>query len=89
VGCAITFAAASYTRVANAQVSSTAPFEIVDYYQNVMADYFETMGIPIVRGRSFQPSDATSSGMVAVVNETFVDRFWRGLRVFVRLVSVF
>jgi len=67
------------TRVANAQVSSGEPFEIVDYYQYVMADYFETMGIPIVRGRGFQPTDAMSSGMVAVVNETFVDRFWRGL----------
>jgi predicted permease len=67
------------TRVANAQVSSGEPFETVDYYQYVMADYFETIGIPIVRGRSFQPSDATSSGMVAVVNEAFVDRFWKGL----------
>jgi predicted permease len=67
------------TRVANAQVSSGEPFEIVDYYQYVMADYFETMGIPIVRGRSFQPTDAMSSGMVAVVNEKFVDRFWKGL----------
>jgi predicted permease len=67
------------TRVANAQVSSGEPFQIVDYYQYVMADYFETMGIPIVRGRSFQPTDATSSGMVAVVNERFVDRFWKGL----------
>jgi putative ABC transport system permease protein len=67
------------TRVANTQVSSAGPFEIVDYYQYVMADYFETMGIPIVRGRGFQPTDAMSSGMVAVVNETFVDRFWKGL----------
>lgn len=66
-------------RIANAQVPSPAPFEVVDYYQQVMAGYFETMGIPIVRGRSFQPSDAASSSMVAVVNERFVDRFWRGL----------
>ena len=43
-----------------------------------MPDYFETMGIPIVRGRSFQPTDATSSGSVAIVNETFVETFWKG-----------
>jgi predicted permease len=44
-----------------------------------MSGYFETMGIPIVEGRSFQPSDAASSGMVAVVNETLVNTFWKGL----------
>jgi predicted permease len=54
------------------------PFENVDYYQNVMSDYFETMGIPIVQGRSFQPGDATAPGMVAVVNETLVNTFWKG-----------
>ena len=36
------------------------------------------MGIPIVRGRSFQPTDATSSGLVAIVNEKFADTFWKG-----------
>jgi predicted permease len=55
------------------------PFENVDYYQNVMTDYFETMGIPIVAGRSFQRSDAASTGMVAVVNETLVNTFWKNL----------
>ena len=54
------------------------PSPYVDHYQSVMSDYFETMGIPIVQGRSFQPTDAASSGMVAVVNETLVNRFWRG-----------
>jgi putative ABC transport system permease protein len=36
------------------------------------------MGIPIVRGRSFQPTDAVPSGMVAIVNETLANKFWRG-----------
>jgi predicted permease len=67
------------TRVANAQVPSPAPFETVDYYQHVMSGYFETMGIPIVRGRGFEPTDAASPAMVAIVNERFVDQFWRGL----------
>jgi predicted permease len=66
-------------RIANTQLSSGEPFEIVDYSQYVMADYFETMGIPIVRGRSFQPTDAASSTVVAIVNETFVDKFWKAL----------
>ena len=41
-----------------------------------MTDYFETMGIPIVKGRSFQPSDA-ASGPVVIVNETLVNTFWK------------
>jgi predicted permease len=36
------------------------------------------MGIPIVQGRSFQPADAASTGMVAIVNERLVNTFWNG-----------
>jgi predicted permease len=54
------------------------PYENVDYYQAVMSNYFETMGIPIVQGRSFERADAASSGRVAIVNETLVNTFWRG-----------
>jgi predicted permease len=69
---------ANDTDIDNYTAPPEGPFENVDYYQNVMSDYFETMGIPIVAGRSFQPSDAASSGMVAVVNETLVNTFWKG-----------
>ncbi len=51
----------------------------MDYYQSVMSDYFETMGIPIVDGRRFQTIDAASQGRVAVVNQTLVNTFWKGL----------
>jgi predicted permease len=54
------------------------PYENVDYYQGVMAGYFETMGIPIVQGRSFERADAASTGRVAIVNETMVNTFWKG-----------
>ena len=54
------------------------PYENVDYYQAVMSDYFETMGIPIVQGRSFERADAASSGRMAIVNETLVNTFWKG-----------
>jgi putative ABC transport system permease protein len=55
------------------------PYENVDYYQSVMTGYFETMGIPIVQGRPFQASDATTTGLVAIVNETFVNTFWKNV----------
>ena len=69
---------ANDTDIDNYTAPPEGPFENVDYYQNVMSDYFETMGIPIVAGRSFHASDAASSGMVAVVNETLVNTFWKG-----------
>jgi predicted permease len=50
----------------------------VDYYQTVTTGYFETMGIPIVRGRTFQEPDSTGTP-VAVVNEAFVRTFWKGI----------
>jgi predicted permease len=53
-------------------------FEIIDYYQFVMGDYFGTMGIPIVAGRSFDRTDNASQGKVAIVNETLAKRIWKG-----------
>jgi predicted permease len=70
---------ANDTEIDNYTAPPEGPFENVDYYQQVMTDYFETMGIPIVDGRSFAPPDAASSGMVAVVNETLVRTFWKDL----------
>jgi hypothetical protein len=40
--------------------------------------YFETMGIGIVRGRSFDASDVERARRVAVVNQRFADVFWPG-----------
>jgi hypothetical protein len=52
--------------------------EIVDYYQFVMADYFATMGIPIVAGRDFDRADITSPERVTIVNETLANKLWKG-----------
>jgi predicted permease len=70
---------ANDTEIGSYTAPPEGPYENVDYYQNVMTGYFETMGIPILQGRSFQPSDATSTGLVAVVNETLVNTFWKNL----------
>ena len=69
---------ANDTDIDNYTAPPEGPYENVDYYQNVMTGYFETMGIPIVQGRAFQATDAASPGMVAVVNETLVNTFWQG-----------
>jgi predicted permease len=41
----------------------------------VSPGYFDTMGIPVVRGRGFNENDTETSTRVAVVNQTFVRRF--------------
>ena len=38
--------------------------------------YFETMRIPILRGRAFRKSDDERAALVAIVNETLSRRFW-------------
>jgi predicted permease len=66
------------TPIENHTASDGGAVEIVDYYQFVMGDYFQTMGVPIVAGRSFEPADAASPAKVVIVNETLADRIWKG-----------
>jgi predicted permease len=40
--------------------------------------YFETMGIPLMRGRDFGSSDQENSVKVVVINEAMAKRFWPG-----------
>jgi predicted permease len=39
-------------------------------------DHFRTLGIPVVRGRAFLPSDTAESPRVAVISESAARRFW-------------
>jgi hypothetical protein len=66
------------TPIENYTSDDGRPFEIIDYYQFVMGDYFGTMGIPIVAGRGFERTDNASQGKVAIVNETLAKRIWKG-----------
>ena len=51
------------------------PAENVDYYQTVSVDYLQTMGIPIVKGRGFEPADIGGAPAV-MVNETLEKTFF-------------
>jgi putative ABC transport system permease protein len=62
----------------NHTAATGEPFEVVDYYQQVMSDYFETMGIAIVAGRGFQRGDTAATAKVVVINETLVNAVFQG-----------
>jgi predicted permease len=65
------------TPIENFTTDDDSARAIIDYYQLVMGDYFDTMGIPIVAGRGFEPRDNTSHNKVAIVNETLAKRLWK------------
>ena len=46
------------------------------FFNNVDASYFQTMRVPLLRGRAFTEFDNESAPFVAVVNQTMADRFW-------------
>ncbi len=45
-------------------------------YNVVAPHYFQTLGIPILRGRGFEDQDGRSPSKVAVINETMAKRLW-------------
>lgn len=53
------------------------PDDRIRYYRHsVTPDYFETLRIPITRGRAFSAADAPTSPGVAIVSEILARRFW-------------
>ena len=46
---------------------------------SISPGYFETMGIPIVRGRAFDDRDNETVPRVVIVDETLAQHFWPGL----------
>jgi macrolide transport system ATP-binding/permease protein len=47
-------------------------------YNQVGPGYFATLGIPFFSGREFARSDDENAPLVAIVNRTMVNRYWRG-----------
>jgi predicted permease len=50
---------------------------VVDY-NAVSPRYFETMRIPLLRGRGILDSDTQASARVAVINEAMAEKYWPG-----------
>jgi predicted permease len=47
-------------------------------FNSVGADYFRTLGLPLLRGRAFTPAEATSSAApaVAIIDEALARKLW-------------
>jgi putative ABC transport system permease protein len=45
-------------------------------FRRAMHNYFETMGIPILRGRNFDPNDGPTAPPVAVINDTMARKLF-------------
>ena len=47
-------------------------------YNSVSPGYFETMRIPVLRGRDLAESDSSTSSRVALINQAMADKYWAG-----------
>jgi putative ABC transport system permease protein len=52
--------------------------EIVTRYRAVGDDYFRTLQIPVLQGRTFDERDTANSSAVAIVSESFARKYWPG-----------
>jgi predicted permease len=50
--------------------------------------YFETLSIPVLQGREFDETDRDGTPAVAIVNQTFVNTYFPGLRVLGRRIEI-
>jgi len=46
------------------------------FREPVSAGYFETLGIPLISGRTFTTADIAGGAKVVIINETMARRFW-------------
>ncbi|HKQ89228.1 MAG TPA: ABC transporter permease [Blastocatellia bacterium] len=55
------------------------PAQNVDYWNVISEEYFKTLGVRVVEGRAFEPSDRNENAQrVAVINQAMARRFWQG-----------
>jgi predicted permease len=50
--------------------------EVISHMKTVSSGYFQAMGIPILRGRTFRPEEDWELRRVVIVNETLARLFW-------------
>jgi len=46
------------------------------FFNSINSTYFETLRVPLLRGRAFNESDNPTAPPVVIINQTMADRFW-------------
>ena len=70
---------ANDTEIEGYQPTPDGPAQNVDYWNVVGNDYFKTMKIRLLEGRTFESQDENPNSMpVVVVNQALAKRFWTG-----------
>jgi predicted permease len=54
----------------------------------ISPDYFQAMGIPVLRGRTFTDSDRMNTQQVAMIDETLARQYWPGKDVLNEYLSI-
>jgi len=62
-------------RIEGLERAEDAP-PITIHHRLVTAEYFSTLRIPLVRGRTFSPDDRPGSPPVVIIDEDLANRFW-------------
>jgi predicted permease len=60
-------------------IDGITPNPIRYFRHRVTTDYFSTLGIPLVAGRSFTAADRDSAPVVVVISTAMARRFWPGV----------
>ncbi|HEX5071270.1 MAG TPA: ABC transporter permease [Vicinamibacterales bacterium] len=55
---------------------------------SVSADYFATLGVPIIQGRALTESDREGAARVVVINQTMAQRYWPGQSAIGRTITL-
>jgi predicted permease len=70
---------ANDTEIEGYQPTPDGPAQNVDYWNVIGNDYFKTLKIRTIEGRTFEPTDDNEQAQrVVVVNQALAKRFWKG-----------
>jgi putative ABC transport system permease protein len=64
--------------IAEGQTATRAAANPYLNYEAVRANYFETMGMRMLRGRAFTPADREGAPLVVIVSQSMARRIWPG-----------